>query len=138
VEHAAAMFERDRASAALGVELVEVGRDRAVARLRLTEQHLNGHGTAHGGVVFLLADAAFGCACNGREEQRTIASADVVFLAPAPAGALLEATASLRAWQGRSAIYDVTVRTEDTIVAEFRGTSLPLRQSADGLRAEGD
>lgn len=127
MDRATAMFQRDRASATLGVELVEVGPDRAVARLLLADRHLNGHGTVHGGVVFLLADTAFGCACNGREEQRTIAAADVRFLAPARAGAVLEATASLRAWQGRTAIYDVTVRAGDTIVAEFRGTSLPLR-----------
>jgi acyl-CoA thioesterase len=128
VDAATAMFRHDRASALLGIELIEVEQDRAVARLHVRADHLNGHGTAHGGVVFLLADTAFGCACNGREEQRTIASADVHFLAPARQGTTLEAIASLRAWQGRSAIYDVTVRSDDTVIAEFRGRSVPLRR----------
>jgi acyl-CoA thioesterase len=136
VDPATAMFRRDRASALLGIELVELGQDRAVTRLEVTAELCNGHGTVHGGVVFLLADTAFGCACNGREEQRTIASADVHFLAPAAAGATLEAEAALRAWQGRSAIYDVTVRSGDTVVAEFRGRSLPLRREVPDLPQE--
>lgn len=127
MEPAIEMFARDRASALVGVELVEIEIDRAVARLRVTEDHCNGHGTVHGGVVFLLADTAFGCACNGRQERRTIASADVHFLAPAVPGATLLATATLRAWQGRSVLYDVAVTTGRTTVAEFRGRSLPLK-----------
>jgi acyl-CoA thioesterase len=123
LDPATAMFARDRASAALGIELVTVGPHTARASLRVTESHLNGHGTVHGGVLFLLADTAFGCACNGGEEQHTIASASIEFVRPAELGDLLVAEARRRTGHGRSGIYDVTVTNQDGTVAEFRGRS---------------
>ncbi len=59
-----AMLGADRASSALGIELVEGGAGFATVRMRVTGDMLNGHGTAHGGHLFLLADTAFACACN--------------------------------------------------------------------------
>jgi acyl-CoA thioesterase len=132
MDPAAAMFERDRASAALGIELVELGPDVARAALRVTETHLNGHGTVHGGVIFLLADTAFGCACNGGEEEHTIASASIEFLRPAALGEQLVAEARRRTGHGRSGIYDVTVTGEDGTVAEFRGRSHRRRSEGAG------
>jgi acyl-CoA thioesterase len=53
------------------------------------------------------------------------ASADIVFVAPARAGDVLEATATERTRYGRSGVYDVTVRRapDGEVVAEFRGGS---------------
>src|SRR5437016_4033729 len=58
------MFEADVASKALGIELVEAADGRAVTRMRITAEMVNGHDIAHGGYVFLLADTTFACACN--------------------------------------------------------------------------
>jgi acyl-CoA thioesterase len=116
-------FDRDRAARLLGIELVETADGSAVARLAVTEQLLNGQDTVHGGVVFLLADTAFGAACNGREPLSVIASATIEFVRPARAGETLVATATRRLQRHRSGVYDVTVRSEDDIVAEFRGRS---------------
>jgi acyl-CoA thioesterase len=132
MDPAAAMFERDRASAALGIELVEVGPHFARAALRVAASHLNGHGTVHGGVIFLLADTAFGCACNGDEEEHTIASASIEFIRPATLGEELVADARRRTGHGRSGIYDVTVTGEDGTVAEFRGRSHRRRSGGPG------
>ena len=52
---------------------------------------------------------------------------DVTFLEPARRGDVLVATAEERSLRGRSGIYDVTVRRDDTVVAEFRGRSRALR-----------
>ena len=128
MDPATAMFRRDRASRSLGIELLDVGADHARTRLRVTDELLNGHGTVHGGVIFLLADTAFGCASNSGDEERTIASATIEYLEPATAGAELIAEARLRAREGRSAVYDVTVTSGDHVIAEFRGRSQRRRR----------
>lgn len=117
------MFDADDASRALGIELVSAADGRAVARMRVTAAMVNGHGIAHGGYVFLLADTAFACACNSWGPATVAAGAEVTFIRPAREGELLEARAQERTRYGRSGIYDVTVLRDDEVVAEFRGRS---------------
>jgi acyl-CoA thioesterase len=117
------MFERDQASQGLGIELLEAASGQATVRMTVTAAMVNGHGTAHGGYVFLLADTAFACACNSHGPVAVAAGADISFLRPARLGDTLVAVATERAVSGRSGIYDVTVRCGDAVVAEFRGRS---------------
>jgi acyl-CoA thioesterase len=117
------MFARDRASTALGLQLIEAGEGRAVVRMTVTAEMVNGHALAHGGYVFLLADTAFACACNSHGPVTVAAGADVAFLRPAREGDVLEARAAERSTSGRSGIYDVTVTRGGDVVAEFRGRS---------------
>ncbi|WP_435112137.1 hydroxyphenylacetyl-CoA thioesterase PaaI [Nocardiopsis synnemataformans] len=124
------MFEADMASKNLGMRLVEASDGLAVVEMTVGPLMLNGHGIAHGGFVFTLADTAFACACNVDGGEVTVASgADVTFVAPAKEGDVLVATARERALFGRSGLYDVTVRRGEEVVAEFRGRSrmLPRR-----------
>src|SRR6478736_3387772 len=121
-----AMFSDDTASRALGIELVEAGQGRAVARMKVTEQMVNGHGIAHGGYLFLLADTAFACACNSHGPVTVAAGAEINFIAPAREGDTLTATAAERVRYGRSGVYDVTVRRGDEVIAEFRGRSCTI------------
>lgn len=120
------MLDDDLASSALGMELVELGAGRAVVRMRLTERMVNGHGIAHGGYLFLLADTAFACACNSHGPVAVASGAEITFVASGKLGELLVATAEERTTFGRNGIYDVTVRRGDLdgeVVAEFRGRS---------------
>ena len=119
------MYERDVASRALGITLDGVGPGRATARMQVTSTMVQGHGTCHGGYLFLLADTAFAFACNTRGAT-VAAGADVEFLAPVHEGDQLVASAVERVLRGRSGIYDVTVRRGDEPVAEFRGRSRAL------------
>jgi acyl-CoA thioesterase len=121
------MFEADVASTSLGIELVTVGEGTAVARMRVTEAMINGHGIAHGGYVFLLADTAFACACNSFGPVTVASGADITFVESARLGDELVATARLRTGYGRNGIYDVTVTRDQTVIAEFRGRSRTLR-----------
>ena len=125
---AQAMFAADRASLGLGMELIEAGDGTAVVRMAIRADMLNGHGIAHGGYVFLLADTAFACACNSRGPVTVAAGADISFIAPAREGEELVARAAERLSFGRSGIYDVTVRRGDEVVAEFRGRSREVGQ----------
>ncbi|WP_188188246.1 hydroxyphenylacetyl-CoA thioesterase PaaI [Nonomuraea sp. SYSU D8015] len=122
------MMDADTASAALGIELTELAAGRAVCRMSVTGQMINGHGLCHGGYVFLLADTAFACACNTRGPVTVAAGAEITFVSPAREGDVLVAEAAERTRYGRSGIYDITVRRLDgEVVAEFRGRSRELR-----------
>ncbi|GAA2412798.1 hydroxyphenylacetyl-CoA thioesterase PaaI [Actinomadura vinacea] len=116
---------RDRVAADLGMEVAGVAAGRARVRMTVTAVMVNGHGLAHGGYLFLLADSAFAYACNTHDRVTVAAAADVVFAAPAHEGDVLEAAAAERTRFGRGGVYDVTVRrvADGTVIAEFRGTS---------------
>ena len=119
------MWDDDAASRTLGIALHAASDGAARVSMTVTADMVNGHGMAHGGYLFLLADTAFACACNSPGPTTVAAGADVVFVAAAREGDHLEAVASERARSGRSGVYDVTVtRTGDgQVVAEFRGRS---------------
>jgi acyl-CoA thioesterase len=126
---AEAMYERDRASQKLGIEITEVAPGTAVATMKITADMVNGHDIAHGGYTFLLADTAFAFACNTYNEVTVAAGAEISFLDAVRLGDKLVATGTERHRSGRSGIYDVTVRDQDgTTVAEFRGRSRSLGQ----------
>ena len=85
---------------------------------------LNGHQIGHGGMIFALADTAFAVACNSYNRTTVAAGCDIDFVAPVRAGDELRALAQERYRQGRSGLYDVTVRRGDgVVVAEMRGRS---------------
>ena len=117
------MFDRDTASKALGIELLDAGDGQATVRMRVTGDMVNGHAMTHGGYVFMLADTAFACACNSHGPVTVAAGADISFLRPTGPGDVLTAYARERVTSGRSGIYDVTVTRDGDVVAEFRGRS---------------
>ena len=124
VSAAVAMIERDRASAALGMQVLRSQPGDAVVTMRIRDDMLNGFDVTHGGIVFALADTAFAIACNEDEQITLAAGADITFLKPTTAGQTLTATASVRAKSGRTGLYDVSVTDEaGEVVAEFRGRS---------------
>jgi acyl-CoA thioesterase len=126
----ATMVAADRASQGLGIVVTEAGDGRAVAAMRVRPDMVNGHGVAHGGLVFTLADTAFASACNSHGPLTVAAGAEIVFIAPARLGDELVAVAALRASFGNRGLYDVTVRRDGEVIAEFRGQSVtPKRWS---------
>jgi acyl-CoA thioesterase len=122
------MLSSDEASRALGIELLDVGPGRARMRMRVAETMVNGHGIAHGGLVFALADSAFAVACNSHGTVTVASGADVTFVAPGRLGDVLLADAVERTLVGRSGLTDVTVTREDdgSVIAMFRGRSRSL------------
>ncbi|WAP61081.1 hydroxyphenylacetyl-CoA thioesterase PaaI [Streptomyces sp. S465] len=124
---AARMFAADKASRLLGIEVLEQGEGTAVLRMTVTASMVNGHGTAHGGYLFLFADTAFACACNSHGPVTLASGAEITFVAPAKEGDVLVATAREVTRFGRSGIYDVSVARGDAVIAEFRGRSRSVR-----------
>lgn len=131
---AAALYEGDRATRGLGIALSDVAPGRATATMTVVGGQLNGHGSCHGGYLFLLADTAFAFACNTRGASVVAAGADVTFLAPVAEGDVLVAEAVERVVRGRSGLYDVTVRRGGEPVLEFRGRSRAVTPAGAGVR----
>lgn len=135
LDHVHAMWRDDRASAGLGIELVDVGvtdgLGHAETRMTIGEHQVNGHDIAHGGYLFTLADSTFALACNASGQLTVASGADVTFVTSARLGDELRCVATERARFGRSGITDVTVTriADGALIAEFRGRSrsLPTR-----------
>lgn len=123
---ARAMWAEDSASRGLGMELVSVAPGRAEVTMTVRDDMVNGHALCHGGLIATLADSAFALACNTYGEVTVAAGFEIDFLEPGRLGDVLVATAVERVRRGRSGIYDVTVRSGGTIIAEFRGRSRSL------------
>ena len=121
---AAAMWADDSASSALGMKIERVEPGVAVLSMTIGPTMVNGHGLAHGGYIFLLADSTFAFACNSRNQRQVAQHAQISFLAPGRLGMKLVAEGRERQRGERSGIYDITVRDETgTVIAEFRGWS---------------
>ena len=121
------MLAAEGTGPAWGVEIEEARAGYARIAMRLTPAMLNGHGIAHGGMVFALADTAFAYACNSRNVKTVAAQASIVFLGAAQAGDRLVAEAREAATEGRAGVYNVSVRTADgRPLAEFQGYSRTL------------
>ena len=118
------MYERDPASQALGMVLDEIRPGYARMTMTVRADMLNGHATCHGGYIFMLADSAFAFACNSHNLSTVGAGCTIDYLAPGRAGDVLVAEATEQALQGKTGVYDVTVKTADgRTIALFRGKS---------------
>ena len=117
------MYAEDLASQKAGITITDVEPGRATARMTVTDSMINGHEICHGGYIFLLADTAFAFACNTYGQATVAQGCDIVFVRPAHRGSELVATAAERLRFGRNGIYDVTVTSGETVIAEFRGRS---------------
>jgi acyl-CoA thioesterase len=124
---ARSMLAAEGTGPAWGIEIEEAREGYARIRMTLTATMMNGHGIAHGGMVFALADTAFAYACNSRNLRTVAAQASIVFLDAAREGDVLIAEAQEQALVGRSGVYNVGVRSADgRAVAEFQGFSRSL------------
>jgi phenylacetic acid degradation protein PaaD len=83
---AQALYERDRASQALGMRLAAVGPGSARVVMMVRADMVNGHRLCHGGIVFALADSAFAFACNSYNDSTVAAAGAIDFLSGAREG----------------------------------------------------
>ncbi|HBR37556.1 MAG TPA: hydroxyphenylacetyl-CoA thioesterase PaaI [Sulfitobacter pontiacus] len=125
---AAAMWSTDTASQALGMRIDHIAPGTADLSMVVTPAMLNGHGIAHGGYIFTLADSAFAFACNSYNQLAVAQQNQISYLAPGKAGERLHAAAREQSRTGRSGVYDVTVTGEDgRTIALFRGLSRTIK-----------
>ena len=119
-----AMLAAEGTGPVWGIEIEEAREGYSRIRMTLRPDMLNGHGIAHGGMVFALADTAFAYACNSRNLRTVAAQATIAFLDAGREGDVLIAEAQETALVGRSGVCNVSVRTEDgRAIAQFQGFS---------------
>jgi uncharacterized protein (TIGR00369 family) len=109
-----------REHVALQIEPLEDGTSRVV--VEAGEQHLNPHGTVHGGVLATMIDVAMGTAVatTGGESPVTV-SLTVTYLEPGRRGRL-EATARVRKRGKRLMVVEAEVAQEGGVVADALAT----------------
>lgn len=123
-----AMWAEDHASQRLGMVLDHVGPGEAQLSMTVTEAMSNGHGNAHGGFIFTLADSAFAFACNSYNQLVVAQHCSITYLIPGRIGDRLTATAREVSRRGRSGIYDIRITNQHgDHVAEFRGHSRTVK-----------
>ncbi len=117
------LASRDAFANFLGAQCVDAGTGTATVHMTVAEQHMNFNGTCHGGVLFSLADTAFGLASNSHGRLAAAVDAHIGFTAPVRVGDELVATACELTRSNRIGTYRVDVRrSDDDMVAAFTGT----------------
>ncbi len=120
----AAMTERDSFSRWLGIELLELAPERAVLRMVVRDEMVNGFGVCHGGVTFAFADSAFAFACNTQGNVAVSIDASMSYPAAVHPGDVLTASAREVSRSKRILYHQVDVTKADgTVVGLFRGTA---------------
>jgi acyl-CoA thioesterase len=122
------MYADDRASKALGIEILEIGPGTATARMTVRADMLNGFGICHGGLVATLADSAFAFACNAYNELTVASGFGIDIFIASKEGDVLTARAEEVNKAGRTGVYDIEVRNQrGERVAMFRGRSYTVK-----------
>jgi len=112
-----AKLKQDQFAQFLGIKLLELGEGTATAEVIVEDHMLNAHGTAHGAIIFSLADFVFAAACNSYGKTSVALSMNIGFLAAAMKGNRLVATATEEKKNNRTAWYRIRVETEHGLVA---------------------
>jgi phenylacetic acid degradation protein PaaD len=112
----------DGLGAHLGIRYVDGGADFVIVEITLDERHLNFLGGCHGGVIFALADTAFGLASNSGGNLSVAIDAHVTFIKGARTGDVLRAKAQHVSRSSKTSVYRVDVTRDSDILATFTGT----------------
>ncbi|MDM5338362.1 hotdog fold thioesterase [Fictibacillus enclensis] len=111
------LFENEPYARFLGIRLTELGEGTAVAEIEVKDHMLNSHGTAHGAVLFALADFVFAAACNSHGKTSVGLSTTMNYMAAGKAGAIIKATAAEEKKNNRTAWYNIRVESEGELLA---------------------
>ncbi len=73
-------FKNDRFAASVGIELLEIGKGRARAKLDIRRDHFNAVHIVHGAAIFTLADLVFAVASNAHGNVAVAVNANISYL----------------------------------------------------------
>lgn len=123
------MFAVDTASKDfMKMELISCEPGRAVLRMTVRAEHLNGHQICHGGLIFTLADSTFAFACNSHNRVTVAAGCSIEFLKSGQLGDVLTSEGVEQTLSGRHGIYDIKVSNQHgEVIALFRGKSAQIK-----------
>ena len=106
-----------------GISCTAAGAGSAVVEMTLAPHHINFNGTCHGGVVFALADTAFGLAANSHGVIAAGIDAHITYQQATRVGDKLVARATEVSRSRKLAVYRVDVsRSDGAPISSFTGT----------------
>lgn len=111
-----ARIQSDPWAATLGIRYLDLRRGYCRLRLPLQPHMVNFQGYPHGGVLFSLADVAFGAACNSHGEPAVALNMTISFLDAVKPDSVLVAEGRERRQGRRAGFYDVSVTTEEGVL----------------------
>jgi acyl-CoA thioesterase len=115
------LLGKDRFARLLGIELLEVSEGKAISKMEIRDEHLNGVDIAQGGAIFTLADFTLAAAANSHGTVAVVINANINFIKAAQKG-LLFAEAIESSKNNRTATYNVNVTNEQgELIAEYHG-----------------
>ena len=115
-------IEKDLFARHVGIELIEMAKGSAKARLKIQKHHLNGAGLTQGGAIFTLADLVFAAASNAYGPLAVAINASISFFKASTEGAVLTAEAKEVSRNRKLASYTIHVTDEQQeMVAVFQG-----------------
>lgn len=121
--------ENDRFAKTLGIELIEVSKGSAKAKMKIKDIHLNSVNTVHGGAIFTLADFAFAIAANTHGNIAVALNVNISFLKAVSEGTLI-AEAEEVSINRKIATYMIRVLNENNeLIATFQGMAYRKEKS---------
>lgn len=117
------LAERDPFVRWMGVTIDNASPGTVRLSMSVRAEHMNFNGTCHGGMLFSLADTAFGLASNSHGVIAIGIHADIAFCAPVAMDDVIIAEATESSCSKRVGIYRVVLSKQDnTTIAVFTGT----------------
>jgi acyl-CoA thioesterase len=119
--------ERDKFARSIGVQVIEALPERAVCKLEINENHLNGLGLVNGGVLFTIADYAMAVAANANGSKTVTLNSTIDFIKSAKEGTLIAVAIPIKTGRTISR-YKVEITLEETsqLIAVLNATSYTL------------
>jgi len=131
------MMEEDAFSRWLGIEIIEIAAGKAVLKMKIRDEMLNGFKLSHGGIVFSLADSALAFASNSRGRLALALENNISYFEKIENSDELTAVATELNLTNRTGTYQVDVTNQNnTKVAFFKGTV--YRTPKEYLKSDND
>ncbi|OEC84425.1 MULTISPECIES: PaaI family thioesterase [Methanobacterium] len=125
------IIKQDKFAEYAGIELLEVEEGWAKSKMEITENHLNGIGTVHGGAIFTLADFTFAAAANSYKTVTVAINANISFMKAARSGTLF-AEAEEISTNPKLGTYTITVTDDNSkLIAIFQGMAYRKKDKID-------
>lgn len=127
-------FENDRFAAHNDIEVVDISPGEATTRMEVSDIHLNGVGTVHGGALFTMADFTFALVANSHGTVTVAINANISYLKAVQSGVLTAEARELSSG-GRISSYTVDIYDESrSLVAVFQGMAYRKREKISDLK----
>lgn len=117
------MYTNDNMSQWLGIEALEIGLGKAVLRMTVRKEMLNGMDIAHGGITYSLSDSALAFASNSHGRKSVSVETSISHIKPVREGDVLTATTKEERVTKKIGIYTIAITNQqEEKVALFKGT----------------